>query len=188
MIWTLEPWLFYLLFSIIILVIAFVIGTGLHALLKKRGTQNKKSESILALGLAVVMASFYMFTVEMFTDQAAEGERIITTNGEKQVESAKMIVIPFGNYAVVERLYDFGYTVEDEIDGKSYRFTFVIEKGPEFLETYPDYIEGNGMFVNHSRISFIDVYEKEWKKKLQKASSIENVELPGVNVEVERES
>ncbi|RSL30988.1 hypothetical protein D7Z54_22850 [Salibacterium salarium] len=188
MIWTLEPWLFYLLFSILILVIAFIIGVGLHSLLKKREMNKKKTESLLALGVALVMAGFYLFGSEMFTDRASEGQRIITTNGEERVEHTQLVIVPFGNYAVVERLYDFGYTVEDEIGGEAYRLTFDIENGPVFIEEFAEYVQGNRVFTNRSRIAFADLYDGEWKEKLQNASSLEEVELPGVDVEVENVS
>ncbi|MFZ4450488.1 hypothetical protein [Salibacterium aidingense] len=184
MVWITAPWLFYLLYSIVILAVTFLLGIGLHALVQRKNNGEKKIERLSAFGLAVVMAVVYWYGAELFTDRASAGERVVTSHDMVEVEKAQVVVVPFGEYAVIERLYDFGFTIEDRMNGERQQITFDINNGRLFMEEYADYIEGNGVFVNEGRIAFQKLYENEWKQEIHHSPNTENMELPGVNVEI----
>ncbi|SFP78213.1 hypothetical protein [Salibacterium halotolerans] len=182
MIWMLDPWLFYLLLSVLLLCITFSAGILLHRLIQKNEKKTKGKERAAALILAAVMAVLYLYAAEWFTDRAAAGERVVTSSGIQETQSAQSVVIPFGTYAVVERLYDFGYTRDVEQNGETIRYTFTINDAEAFLNEYENYIEGNGVFVNRGRIAFEQLYEEEWQPKLPSASE-SSTGFPGVKVE-----
>ncbi|MGY4689483.1 hypothetical protein [Salibacterium sp. K-3] len=183
MIWMLEPWLFYLLLSILLLGITFPAGMAIHGWLRKKEKRAAGLERISAIILAAAMAAVYLYAAELFTDRAALGERVVTDEGVMEAEHEQNVVIPFGMYAVVERLYDFGYTKEEEWQEGTIRYTFTITDGGAFLSEYEEYIEGNGAFVNRGRIAFDQLYEKEWKPELQRTSDQAVPDFPGVEVE-----
>ncbi|WP_158736066.1 hypothetical protein [Alteribacillus sp. YIM 98480] len=186
MILTLEPWLFHLVLSLIILIVTFLLGIALHSFMKKKEKPKKNVERLASIILAVMMASLYLFVTEVYTDRASQGERVLSLENTERIETEQAVIIPFGDYAVLERLYDFGYTVEDEVKGESYRMTFVIEDEASFLEEYNVYIKGNHMFANRARFAFPEIYEKEWKPSIQENVETDNtIDFPGVAVDIE---
>ncbi|SDI01907.1 hypothetical protein SAMN05192534_11863 [Alteribacillus persepolensis] len=189
MIWTFEPWLFYLLLSIVILAVAFLTGWLLHSVLKKRDKHQKVLERAASLGLAVVMGLVYLYTANVFTDRASEGERVLTAGESERVHTTQAVVVPFGDYAVLERLYDYGYSVEDEIDGDLYTLTFTITDEEALVNEYNDYITGNGVFSNRARLDFRQIYESEWKPQIENdTQAASGTELPAVRVDITAES
>ncbi|SDI66208.1 hypothetical protein [Alteribacillus bidgolensis] len=186
MILTLEPWLFHLLLSLIILMVTFLLGLALHSFMKKKENSRKNVERLASIILAVMMASLYLFVTEVYTDRASQGERVLSVEGTERIETEQAVIIPFGDYVVLERLYDFGYTVEDEIKGESYRMTFVIEDGASLVDEYNGYIIGNNIFSNRARFAFPEIYEKEWKPSIQENVETDNtIDFPGVAVDIE---
>ncbi|MFB4162809.1 hypothetical protein ACE1TI_02970 [Alteribacillus sp. JSM 102045] len=186
MILTLEPWLFHLLLSLTILTLTFLLGLALHSFMKKKEKPRKNIERLASIILAVIMAALYLYVTEVFADRASQGERVLSVEGAERIESAQAVIVPFDDYAVLERLYDFGYTVEDEIDGESYQITFNIQDGALLVDEYNDYIKGNHVFSNHARLSFPEIYENEWKPVIQEnIRANEEIDLPGVTVNIE---
>lgn len=181
-----APWLFHLILSIIILILAFIIGRGLYHFLSKKEKSRKWQDRLLALLLAVVMAGFYFYITEGFTDRASLGEKIVTSSGSKTVGEEQEVLIPLGDYVVIERLYEYGYVVEDVLQGNEYRMTFLIEDEVAFLENYSDYVTGNGMFINESRFLFKQAYNEEWKQVLEAAREREEVDIPGVELQMDK--
>ncbi|SFL53173.1 hypothetical protein [Salibacterium qingdaonense] len=183
MIWMLDTWLFYLLLSVLLLGITFSVGIVLHRLIQKKEKKTKMIERAAAVILAAVMAALYLYASEWFTDRAAMGERVVTTDGIQETQREQSVVIPFGSYAVVERLYDFGYTRDEERSGETIRYTFTITDAEVFLKEYENYIEGNGVFINRGRIAFEQLYEEEWRPQLPPRSEDSSTAFRGVKVE-----
>ncbi|MFB5661345.1 hypothetical protein [Alteribacillus sp. HJP-4] len=186
MVWTLVPWLFHLLLSIFIIATVFCAGLLLHNFLKKKGRDGRRTETMLAFGLAIMMACFYFIVTENFTDSASQGEKIVTQSGTEEVEASQAVVIPIGNYVIIERLYEFGYTVEKEAGSGTYRYTFLPENWNALLENYSSYISGDGLFSNNSRFQFARAAEEEWVPRVEGLSPAEaESALPGLTVTIE---
>ncbi|WP_240374808.1 hypothetical protein [Bacillus piscicola] len=183
MIITLSPWLFHLLLSITIIILAFLIGGALHFFMKRNETVSKTTERIFALLLALLMAALYVYVTDSFTDRASQGERVISHSGTKTINAQQEVLLPFGEYVVIERLYDFGYIVKDRINNQEFTLTFEIDDSQAFLEEYSTFVEGNGVFVNQARFNFKRAYEKAWKPILLKKWEETDITMKGLSIE-----
>ncbi|WP_198508961.1 hypothetical protein [Bacillus sp. FJAT-44742] len=175
---TFTPWLFYLLLSVTIIIL--VLGLGW---LMQKGIKNLKKEGSKrwerggAVLLAILMIGFYFWIAEGFTDRASYGETIVTPQGFEQVEEGQKVLIPFSSYLVIERLYEFGFAAQEEVNGEVINIRLFIEDPPSLLQEFPECIDGDGVFTNHARFDFRGCYEGHWQsaivEELQQEDSLE---------------
>lgn len=186
MIWTITPWVFYVICAIVTLVIG---GAAAYALHRAGANRSKRIERLLSPLLAVFMVGLFFYLSFSFADRLQPGEQLITSDSLEEAQETKAI-IPLGSYAVLDNVYAFGYYKNDQWDGSDVLVRVQVTGEEAFLESYEPYIAGNGLFFNHSRVKFEEAYEQEWRAPAQEAESRllngESLELDGVTIEAEQ--
>lgn len=186
MIWTIAPWVFYVICAIVTLVIG---GAAAYALHRAGANRSKRIERLLSPLLAVFMVGLFFYLSFSFADRLQPGEQLITSDSLEEAQETKAI-IPLGSYAVLDNVYAFGYYKNDQWDGSDVLVRAQVTDEETFLESYDPYIAGNGLFFNHSRVEFEEAYEQEWRAPAREAESRlmngGSLELDGVTIEAEQ--
>lgn len=186
MIWTITPWVFYVICAIVTLVIGAAAAYALH---RAGANRSKRIERLLSPLLAVFMVGLFFYLSFSFADRLQPGEQLITTESLEEAQETKAI-IPLGSYAVLDNVYAFGYYKNDQWEGRDVLVNIQVTDEEAFLKSYEPYIAGNGLFFNHSRVEFEEAYEKEWQSPAEEAQSRlldgESLKLDGVAIEAEQ--
>ncbi|GEK58013.1 hypothetical protein CHL76_10200 [Marinococcus halophilus] len=186
MIWTITPWIFYVICAIVTLVIGGAVAYALH---RAGANRSKRIERMLSPLLAVFMVGLFFYLSFSFADRLQPGEQLITADSLEQAQETKAI-IPLGSYAVLDNVYAFGYYKNDQWNGSDVLVRVRVTGEEAFLESYDQYIAGNGIFFNHSRVRFEEAYEQEWQASAKEAESRlldgGTLKLDGVTISAEQ--
>ena len=86
MIWTITPWVFYVICAIVTLVIGAAAAYALH---RAGANRSKRIERLLSPLLAVFMVGLFFYLSFSFADRLRPGEQLITTDSLEEAQETK---------------------------------------------------------------------------------------------------